>query len=599
MDKIKLVIWDLDETFWDGTLSEGEVEFSEFNVQLIKNLTSRGIVNSICSKNDFDTVKQELEKVKLWDYFIFPHIEWGPKGLAVRDIISSCQFRPENVLFIDDNIGNLEEVKYYNEGIHAVSPDFIERIIEHKAFKGKDDKMHKRLSDYKLLEKKHKIGKGFESNLSFLQQSEIKIRIIQNGLLKYVDRILELIERTNQLNFTKNRVGYDRVVELLNDDNFSCGLIEVHDKYGDYGKVGFYALDKISNSLDHFIFSCRILNLGIEQYVYQWLRFPKISISGEVSGNLNNNAQNIDYIKLVTESVDKKNTEIGDLNVFFKGGCDLSQILISLESYQIDVTEESTFTSEHGLPQHTDHTTTILNSALLDQRDKDYLIKSAFPLSEDYFTTKLFERAYDVVVISILMDYTQRLYQSKYLTGKKFPFGSFYRNDLSSESEEKSVIKWFRRKSTLNVSEEYLKEFRNNFESTGPIRPIEFVENLDTILELLLDDPLVIIINGAEINLGTSEIDGDLASKRHKEMNKALDDWLIKNPKVKLLDVREFVNSIDDLNDSIRHYSPEVYRALSLKILSIVRNWYGESSIKKSNLGKRIFTNVKRLIRRK
>ena len=51
-DKIKLVIWDLDETFWKGTFSEGNVEIPDRNRNLLALLTDIGIVNSICSKND-------------------------------------------------------------------------------------------------------------------------------------------------------------------------------------------------------------------------------------------------------------------------------------------------------------------------------------------------------------------------------------------------------------------------------------------------------------------------------------------------------------------------------------------------------------------
>ncbi len=39
LNKIKLVIWDLDDTFWNGTLSEGEINPIEKNIQLIKDLT--------------------------------------------------------------------------------------------------------------------------------------------------------------------------------------------------------------------------------------------------------------------------------------------------------------------------------------------------------------------------------------------------------------------------------------------------------------------------------------------------------------------------------------------------------------------------------
>ena len=53
IETIKLVVWDLDETFWTGTLSEGGARIPEDNVQLVKDLTDCGIINSICSKNEF------------------------------------------------------------------------------------------------------------------------------------------------------------------------------------------------------------------------------------------------------------------------------------------------------------------------------------------------------------------------------------------------------------------------------------------------------------------------------------------------------------------------------------------------------------------
>ena len=44
---IKLVIWDLDDTFWKGTLSEEDVTSINKNIMLVKELTRMGIVNSI------------------------------------------------------------------------------------------------------------------------------------------------------------------------------------------------------------------------------------------------------------------------------------------------------------------------------------------------------------------------------------------------------------------------------------------------------------------------------------------------------------------------------------------------------------------------
>ena len=70
MEKIKLVIWDLDETFWKGTLSEGEIKIVQKNVEIVKELARRSISSSISSKNDFEPAKAELERVGVWDYFV-------------------------------------------------------------------------------------------------------------------------------------------------------------------------------------------------------------------------------------------------------------------------------------------------------------------------------------------------------------------------------------------------------------------------------------------------------------------------------------------------------------------------------------------------
>ena len=103
-DKIKLVIWDLDDTFWKGTLSEGAVNIPVAHRELLDHLTDIGIVNSICSKNDFESTTDYLEKNGLAEYFVFPSIDWSPKGQRVKPLIADMQLRPANVLFLDDNL---------------------------------------------------------------------------------------------------------------------------------------------------------------------------------------------------------------------------------------------------------------------------------------------------------------------------------------------------------------------------------------------------------------------------------------------------------------------------------------------------------------
>ena len=59
-----------------------------------------------------------------------------------------------------------------------------------------------------------------------------------------------------------------------------CGYVTVSDKFGDYGIVGFFAIE--NGWCEHFLFSCRTIGLGIEQYVYASLGWPALQVVGEV-----------------------------------------------------------------------------------------------------------------------------------------------------------------------------------------------------------------------------------------------------------------------------------------------------------------------------
>jgi FkbH-like protein len=110
---LKLIIWDLDDTLWSGTLADGDaVQLHRHRAELIRAFNARGVVSSICSKNDFATAEAKLRALGLWDEFVFPHIAFTPKPEAIRAIIADMQLRPADVLFVDDNPVNLREVAH-------------------------------------------------------------------------------------------------------------------------------------------------------------------------------------------------------------------------------------------------------------------------------------------------------------------------------------------------------------------------------------------------------------------------------------------------------------------------------------------------------
>ncbi len=268
---VKLVIWDLDDTLWAGTLAEGDaVEPHGDRVAAIRELNRRGVVNAICSKNDPEVAKAKLVELGLWDDFVFPVIRFLPKGELVRQLLQDMQLRAPDVAFIDDNPVNLGEVAHFNPGIRVIDARedacdaFLRELVESLQGVNKS-----RVEQYRMLERK--IGDreaSAGSNEEFLASCGIRMALVRRtDNLAFASRIEELVNRTNQLNFTKSRVAAgsipEYVIDVATNETYS---VFVWDRYGDYGLVGFAAVER-KVLLKHFLFSCRTMNMGVENAV--------------------------------------------------------------------------------------------------------------------------------------------------------------------------------------------------------------------------------------------------------------------------------------------------------------------------------------------
>ncbi len=331
-NNVKLVIWDLDETFWRGTLAEGEITPVDSRTRCVITLAERGIISSICSKNDFETAKAALEKIGVWDYFVFPRIEFGPKGQNIAAMIEEIGLRAENVLFIDDNVLNLEEAKHYAPGLMVADPEeLLPTLLSLPQVAGKNDRALSRLQQYKALEVKAvERSKSSVSNEEFLRQCGIQVTI-DHDLEKNFDRIVEMANRTNQLNFTKKRLETPEAIaefrKLCGKHGVQTGVVHVTDKYGDYGVVGYYVVYRHArgNELLHFAFSCRTMNMGIEQYVYEYLSEPLVTIVPPVSNPIKC-FDKIDWIKEGSGAFEAFSVLEEKKKLVLLGGCELLQL---------------------------------------------------------------------------------------------------------------------------------------------------------------------------------------------------------------------------------------------------------------------------------
>ncbi|MDX1451822.1 MAG: HAD-IIIC family phosphatase [Oleiphilaceae bacterium] len=276
---VKAIIWDLDDTLWHGSLAEGDqLAPRESLIKLIAELDRSGIIQSVSSKNDPDKARATLQQLGIADYFVFSRIDFLPKGQNIKAIIEDLQLRAANVLFVDDHPGNREEARYYNPALQVADPlDPAFETFLHTLIKPSGE--HSRLTFYKLLEQKQRARQHFDDNAAFLNDSAIVVNLLRNPAdMTFLDRITELANRSNQLNFTQSRFPDEQSVSDYFDGPDSLhrhhGAVFAHDKFGHYGLVGFYAFDerKGRRQLEHFYFSCRILNMGIERAIYGHLR---------------------------------------------------------------------------------------------------------------------------------------------------------------------------------------------------------------------------------------------------------------------------------------------------------------------------------------
>jgi len=273
-EQVKLVIWDLDDTLWRGTLADGDsVTLIAERADLIRALNARGVMSSLCSKNDHAEAEGQLRAMGLWDEFVFPHIAFTPKPEAVRAIIEAMQLRPANVLFVDDNPHNLAGVQAALPEIgtlNATAEDADARLAAVLPAEG-----HSRVAEYRQMETRHRDRAiAATSDEAFLRSCDIHACapfLMDN--LDFVPRIAELINRSNQLNYTGSRVTESdlaaAIIDVVRHDSWS---FFAWDRYGDYGLIGFAMVDRQTKRLIHFTFSCRIMHMGLERYALAKIR---------------------------------------------------------------------------------------------------------------------------------------------------------------------------------------------------------------------------------------------------------------------------------------------------------------------------------------
>jgi len=559
-EPVRLVVWDLDETFWKGTLSEGGITFCGENRDIVIALAERGIMSTVCSKNDFEAVRDVLKTHEVWDYFIFPSVNWEPKGPRLQSLIETIQLRPETVMLIDDNPMNRNEALFFVPSMQVADETVIPQLLSNPLFKGKDDRALTRLQQYKVLEKRKsdEVAAG-GSNLEFLRSSRIRIAI-EHDVESHIDRVIELVNRTNQLNFTKRRLPEERaaaeaaIKRLAGAFDVQAGLIRVRDKYGDYGFCGFFAMQSLPGGekvLLHYCFSCRILNMGVEAFVYQILNRPGLTINGEVLSDPAG-ADSLDWIALADEQEQDGAPERHSPPFFLRGGCDLAAIDHYARMVSSEVTGEYNLVRD-GIHIRLDHSllTRYAIEGVPQQAAAPFYRLGYIP---DDFSSSLFARRRSGRwVLSLLADLWVALYRHN-ATGALIPFLGAPGNGLLNVLELPDTE---RQKIAANPSiAAALDTLAREFSYVGRIPETVFKANLEAILQAIPDGSQAFVILHKEF-FGQDDTPATRA-KAGIEFNRWMRHVAEGFPDATCLSMTDFVESRADIHPD-NHFHRLVY----------------------------------------
>jgi methoxymalonate biosynthesis protein len=273
---VKCLIWDLDNTLWQGTLLEDpDVRLADEIRAVIAALDARGILQSIASKNDHDHAWQRLEDLGVAEYFVHPRIGWGRKSDSVSDIADQLNFAPGAIAFVDDLPSEraevqfrLPEVRCYPAEQAAALPGLPEFSPGTVTVDARRRRQMYQASFRRDAERESFAGPDEE----FLRSLEL-VMAIKRADQEDLSRVEELTLRTSQMNATGVHYPDAALRARLADPGHEVLTVTLSDRFGPHGAVGVMLLEYRPEvwHLKLLATSCRVVSFGAGSVVLNWL----------------------------------------------------------------------------------------------------------------------------------------------------------------------------------------------------------------------------------------------------------------------------------------------------------------------------------------
>lgn len=331
LNQKKILAVDFDDTLWKGVIADegykkincrnDVIGYKHYVFQnLIKHLKSKGILIVGVTKNNLAEAKKGFlnkNSILKTSDFIKILASYEKKSFSIEQAYKSLNLTQDSVVFVDDNIIEVKEVKTNLPKVKAVKfpkntdeiPQFIEKINFYfqKKYLTKEDL--NRVNNYKnnfnqiaILKKKEKFNL-----LNFLKGLKMSLIIKRLEINKPEDleRPFQLINKTNQFNLNGIRLSETNFLKILkNNGKLFSGFYK--DKTGDFGEIITILVDR-NDEVRSFVMSCRVFQRKIENIFLTELINEGIKIKSFLFKKTNKNQPLSNFFNIsLKDCIDKK-----------------------------------------------------------------------------------------------------------------------------------------------------------------------------------------------------------------------------------------------------------------------------------------------------
>ncbi|MBX9667477.1 MAG: HAD-IIIC family phosphatase [Candidatus Obscuribacterales bacterium] len=284
----KVLVMDLDETLWGGVITEdglNGIELGDTSARgqcykqfqkAILDLSRRGVLLAVCSKNDMDTAiepfKDHPEMVLRLDDIASFVANWDDKPNNILKIAEELNLGIDSFVFIDDNPAEIEIVRQFLPQLNSIwlgsdPANYLQTLLDCRFFENRaiTEEDSKRVDLYRVERERQKLMTGTTDMDTYLESLEMVAEI--NWFKESdVPRVAQLINKSNNFNLTAKRRSEAEVLKILNSDALHLS-VRLKDRFGDLGLISVaIAIPQPDSTLliDTWVMSCRVLRRHVE-----------------------------------------------------------------------------------------------------------------------------------------------------------------------------------------------------------------------------------------------------------------------------------------------------------------------------------------------